>query len=117
MPADGQCAFQSTTVSTGKDVGIGVAMRIGPCAGPFAEFGETTQLLTQLASGLIRRTIEDQVQLEELQIDFDPRRQRGRGTEGQAAENNPDHRFKRMAKVADASNVSLHDLRRSCLSN
>jgi hypothetical protein len=50
---------------------IGVALRIGPCAGPFAVADERARWLAALAASLVAEATNRQVALAELQIDFD----------------------------------------------
>lgn len=50
---------------------IGLALRIGPCPGPFARHGAVTDFLTSLAESLIAEAKAHQVAVSELQIDFD----------------------------------------------
>ena len=45
------------------------------------------------------------------------KRDTGTWTEGQDVVNNLDKNFKRIARMAGVPDVSLHDLRRSCISN
>ncbi|HUW56921.1 MAG TPA: DUF3142 domain-containing protein [Planctomycetota bacterium] len=54
---------------TGRPVGL--ALRIGPYAGPFEEKTEATLLLTELAASLIGRARDAGLEPAELQIDFD----------------------------------------------
>lgn len=50
---------------------IGVALRIGPFPGPFASSGEPIDSLARLATALLHDAETQQVQVAELQIDFD----------------------------------------------
>ena len=50
---------------------VGLAIRIGPFSGPFAETDANARLLTQLASDTIGRARAAGIEVRELQIDFD----------------------------------------------
>lgn len=50
---------------------VGLALRIGPFGGPFAENDATTTYLTELVSALAAAARANQVEPRELQIDFD----------------------------------------------
>jgi len=50
---------------------VGLALRIGPFAGPFSETDETATLLVALAADVIRSAEDAGVTVHELQLDFD----------------------------------------------
>ncbi|MEJ0089390.1 MAG: DUF3142 domain-containing protein [Limisphaerales bacterium] len=50
---------------------VGLALRIGPYSGPFVENDAATDFLTALVTSLVAEARANQVELRELQIDFD----------------------------------------------
>jgi hypothetical protein len=50
---------------------VGLALRIGPFSGPFADNDMTTTFLTELSASLIAEALTNQIVPRELQIDFD----------------------------------------------
>lgn len=49
----------------------GLALRIGPYSGPFAQGGEPMATLASIAAGLVAQARKHRIEPEELQIDFD----------------------------------------------
>lgn len=53
------------------DVPIGLVLRIGPYAGPFAEIGEPVDALAELADDLLQKAAATGISVCEMQLDFD----------------------------------------------
>lgn len=50
---------------------VGIALRVGPCNGPFGSDAQPTSILTGLAAALVTEAKAANVPLKELQLDFD----------------------------------------------
>jgi hypothetical protein len=60
---------QSSLRATGRPIGL--ALRIGPYSGPFSSEGELARMLAFLAASMIEEARSKEINVSELQIDFD----------------------------------------------